>query len=175
MLAHVPAGADVILPMANGEPIELVDELEAHHASLTDVRLHQMHALHERPYIHGAHAPHLRHVSYFLSHATREAYRNGTCDLVPNHFSEVPALLRSSTRCSLVIAATTPPSTADVGKAGLEPTAGSPLCAGPDLLWLFPMRSFTCLHRRQRNRGRPWQLRIRPCRRGDRSGLLLRS
>ena len=90
VLAHVPAGADVILPMANGEPIALVDVLEGNHARLTDVRLHQMHALHERPYIHGAYAPHLRHVSYFLSHATREAYRNGTCDLVPNHFSEVP-------------------------------------------------------------------------------------
>jgi len=109
VLAHVPAGADVILPMANGEPIALVDVLEGNHARLTDVRLHQMHALHERPYIHGAYTPHLRHVSYFLSHATREAYRNGTCDLVPNHFSEVPALLRSSTRCSLVMAATTPP------------------------------------------------------------------
>jgi acyl-CoA hydrolase len=109
VLAHVPSGADVIVPMANGEPVALVDVLEANHERLDDVRLHQMHALHERPYIHGEYAPHLRHVSYFLAPATREAYWNGGCDLVPNHFSEMPALLRSSTRCSLVIAAATPP------------------------------------------------------------------
>ena len=109
VLAFVPAGADVIVPMANGEPVGLLDTLEAHHARLDGVRVHQMHALQERPYIHGAYASHLRHVSYFLSHATREAYRAGTCDLVPNNFSEMPALLRSSTRCSLVAAAATPP------------------------------------------------------------------
>jgi acyl-CoA hydrolase len=109
VLAHVPPGADVIVPMANGEPVALVDVLEACHERLEDVRLHQMHALHERPYLHGACAPHLRHVSYFLAPATREAYWNGGCDLVPNHFSEMPALLRSATRCSLVIAAATPP------------------------------------------------------------------
>ena len=51
----------------------------------------------------------LRHVSYFLSAATRQAFWNGTCDLVPNHFSEVPALLKHSTKCSLVIARVSPP------------------------------------------------------------------
>jgi acyl-CoA hydrolase len=107
VLAHIETGADVIVPMANGEPVALVDALEANHERLEDVRLHQMHALHERPYIHGKYAPSLRHVSYFLAPATREAYWSGGCDLVPNHFSELPALLRSSTRCSLVIAAAT--------------------------------------------------------------------
>jgi acyl-CoA hydrolase len=109
VLAHVPPGADVIVPMANGEPVAVLDALEANHERLQDVRLHQMHALHERPYIHGEYAPHLRHVSYFLAPATREAYWSGGCDLVPNHFSEMPMLLRSSTRCSLVVAAATPP------------------------------------------------------------------
>jgi hypothetical protein len=80
VLAHVAPGADVIVPMVNGEPVGLVDTLEANHERLEDVRLHQMHALHERPYIHGKYAPHLRHVSYFLAPATREAYWNGGCD-----------------------------------------------------------------------------------------------
>jgi hypothetical protein len=43
VLAHVPPGADVIVPMANGEPVALIDSLEAHHERLDDVRLHQMH------------------------------------------------------------------------------------------------------------------------------------
>jgi acyl-CoA hydrolase len=109
VLDHVPDGADVIVPMANGEPVGLLDVLEAQHERLRGVRLHQMHALYDRPYINGAYPEHLRHVSYFLSPVTRKAYWAGTVDLVPNHFSEMPHLLRTATKCSLVIAAASPP------------------------------------------------------------------
>jgi acyl-CoA hydrolase len=106
---HIEAGADVIVPMANGEPVGLLDMLEAEHERLSGVRVHQMHALHRRRYIEGAYPGHLRHVSYFLSPATRAAYWAGGCDLVPNHFSEMPHLLRTETRCSIVLAAASPP------------------------------------------------------------------
>src|SRR5215217_6513152 len=109
VLAHVAPGTDVILPLANGEPVSLMDTLEGRAGALEAVRVHQMHALHERPYIHGAYGDHLHHVSYFLSAATREAFWNGACDLVPNHFSEMPQLLRQSTRNPLVLAAASPP------------------------------------------------------------------
>ena len=95
--------------MANGEPVALLDVLEREHRSLTGVRIHQMHALQDRPYLHGECGDHLRHVSYFLSAATRPAYWEGHIDLVPNHFSEVPQLLRDRTRCSLVVAAASMP------------------------------------------------------------------
>lgn len=109
VLAHIPAGADVIVPMANGEPVGLLDALEANADRLQGVRVHQMHALHERPYFHGEHGDRLRHVSYFLSPATRAAYHAGTVDLVPNHFSEVPALLQRLTGRTVVLAAASPP------------------------------------------------------------------
>ena len=109
VLDHVPSHADIVVPMANGEPVALLDVLEREHRRLTGVRIHQMHALHERPYLHGECGDHLRHVSYFLSAATRPAYWAGQIDLVPNHFSEVPQLLRDSTRCSLVVAAASMP------------------------------------------------------------------
>jgi acyl-CoA hydrolase len=109
LLEHIASGADVIVAMANGEPVGLVDALEEQHARLEHVRIHQMHALHRRPYIAGAYPGRLRHVSYFLSPATREAYWSGGCDLVPNHFSEMPHLLRTETRCSIVLAAVSPP------------------------------------------------------------------
>jgi acyl-CoA hydrolase len=108
VLAHVADGADVVLPMACGEPVALLDALEAHADELTGVRVHQMHSLHERPYVHGRFGDRLRHVSYFLSPATREAYWAGECDLVPNNFSEMPRLLRENTGCSLVLAAAAP-------------------------------------------------------------------
>jgi acyl-CoA hydrolase len=109
VLNHIPQGADVVVAMANGEPVGLVDALERHSERLTGVRVHQMHALHERPYIHGAFGDRLRHVSYFLSEATRAAFWAGACDLVASNFSEVPAVLRESTRCSVVLAAASPP------------------------------------------------------------------
>jgi acyl-CoA hydrolase len=109
VLDHVPARADVIVPLANGEPVTLLDVLEREHERLDGVRVHQMHALHERPYLHGHCGMHLRHVSYFLSHATRGAFERGTIDLVPNSFSEVPRLLRETTGCTVVLAAASEP------------------------------------------------------------------
>ena len=109
VLAHIEPGADIIMPNANGEPVKVVDALEEHADELSGVRIHQMHALQERRYINGEFGDHLRYVCYFLAPASRKAYLAGQCDLVPNHFSEVPSLLRRATKCSLVIAAASPP------------------------------------------------------------------
>jgi acyl-CoA hydrolase len=100
--------ADLIVPLANGEPVSVIDAIEAHATRWTGVRVHQMHALHDRPYLHGSVREHLLHVSYFLSPVTRPAFHSRGCELVPNNFSEVPRLLRETTRCSLVLAAAAP-------------------------------------------------------------------
>jgi hypothetical protein len=65
----------VIVPIANGEPVTLLDALEANAHRLYGVTVHQMHALRDRPYLHGEYGDRLRHVSYFLSHITRPASR----------------------------------------------------------------------------------------------------
>jgi acyl-CoA hydrolase len=109
VLGHIPPGADVIVPIANGEPVTLLDTLEAHHRELAGVRIHQMLPSQERAYIRGECGDHLRHVGYYLGAGSRQAYWNGTCDLVPNNFSEMPRLLRQATRLSLVLAAASPP------------------------------------------------------------------
>lgn len=109
LLAHVPPGADVIVAMAAGEPSALIEALEDRYESLRDVRIHQMHAPVSHRHIRGECGEHLRHVSYFLSAPTREAYAQGHVELVPAHFSEVPALLRESTGCTLVLAQASPP------------------------------------------------------------------
>src|SRR3954453_11856053 len=109
VLAHVGPGADIILPLANGEAVGLLDVLERENERLSGVRVHQMHALHERPYIHGPFQDRLRHVSYFLSGATRQAFWDGDCELVPNHFSEMPRLLELTTTHPIVLAAASPP------------------------------------------------------------------
>lgn len=108
VLPLIDDGADVIVPIANGEAVAVLDAIEAEATRWRGVRVHQMHALHDRPYLHGAVREHLLHVSYFLSHVTRPAFHARGCELVPNHFSEVPRLLRETTRCSLVVAAASP-------------------------------------------------------------------
>src|SRR5690606_10194540 len=110
VLDHVADGDDIIVPLANGEPVSVVDALEAGAAEgrFRGVRIHQMHALHDRPYLHGTMRDRLLHVSYFLSPVTRPAFHERGCELVPNHFSEVPRLLRETTKCSLVLAAASP-------------------------------------------------------------------
>ena len=109
VLEHITDGTDIILPLANGEPVTLLDAIEAHADDLRNVRVHQMHALHDRPYLHGAYGDRLHHVSYFLSHVTRPCYRAGTVDLVPNNFSEMRTILQGATQDPLVLAAASPP------------------------------------------------------------------
>jgi acyl-CoA hydrolase len=109
VLDYIEPGADLIMPNANGEPAQLIDVLEEHAEELDGVRIHQMHALRERRYINGEFGDHLRYVCYFLAPASRKAFLAGKCDLVPNHFSEVPDILRRNTKCSLVVAAASLP------------------------------------------------------------------
>ena len=110
VLGLVAPGTQVIVPLANGEPVSVLDALDAAAATgdLSGVTVHQMHALHDRPYLEGRYGDRLHHVSYFLSHVTRPHFAAGTIDLVPCHFSEVPMLLRRLPN-PLVVAACSPP------------------------------------------------------------------
>ena len=73
VVGHVPLGADVIVPLANGEPkllIEAIDQAAADER-IDRVRVHQMHAAYDHPHLHGDYGDRLRHVSYFLSAVER--------------------------------------------------------------------------------------------------------
>ncbi len=106
---HIGPGAQLIVPLANGEPTAVLDAIEANQGELDGVVVHQMHALHDRPYLRGEFGDRMRHLSYFLSHVTRPYFASGEIDLVPAHFSEVYAVMRDRTHDPLVIAAASPP------------------------------------------------------------------
>jgi acyl-CoA hydrolase len=109
VLRHIGPHADLIIPLANGEPVVLMDAIEAHVDHLQGVTVHQMHALHDRPYLHGAFGDRLRHRSYFLSHITRPCFAAGSVDFVPNNFSDMRNLLRDYTTDPLVLASASLP------------------------------------------------------------------
>ncbi len=98
----------MVVPIANGEPVALIDELEAQADRLDGVKIHQMHALRDRPYLRGRYRGHLEHVAWFLSPVTREAYASGGCQFAPANFSEVPQLLLERAP-AVVLAAASPP------------------------------------------------------------------
>ncbi|MDQ6598847.1 propionyl-CoA--succinate CoA transferase [Bacillus salipaludis] len=108
VLYFIQDGDDLLLPIANGEPRVLMDIIEENAVHFQNVRIHQMHALRERSYIYGRMKPSLSYVSYFLSEASRKAFLQGQCELVPNHFHEVPRLLRETTKTSLVLSCASP-------------------------------------------------------------------
>jgi len=117
VLEHIVPGTQLIVPLGNGEPTAVLDAIEAAAAEqlgtdsprLSEVRVHQMHVLHDRPYLSGVYGSALQHSSYFLSYITRPHFSNGTIDLVPANFSEVYSLMRMQSDDPLVIAAASPP------------------------------------------------------------------
>ena len=82
------------MPLANGDPVSLLDAIEAHADRFEGLRIHQMHVIHDRRYLHGLFGNRMRHVSYVLSAVTRPCYREGTIDLVPSNFSEMRDVLK---------------------------------------------------------------------------------
>ena len=107
LLRLIDKGADIIIPIANGEPIKLLDILEKHADQLQDVKIHQMLALRERSYIKGE-LEQLKHISYFLSGATRKVYQQAKMELVPNNFHEIPRLLKKTTKMSMIMTVASP-------------------------------------------------------------------
>jgi acyl-CoA hydrolase len=108
VLDHLSPRADVIVPLGNGEPVTVLDAIEANADRFEGLRIHQMHVLHDRPHLHGAFGERIRHRSYFLSHVTRPCFAAGTIDLVPANFSEMRVILQASTHDPLVVAAASP-------------------------------------------------------------------
>jgi acyl-CoA hydrolase len=108
VLRHVALRGDLIVGAANGEPVTVLDAIEAASGSLEHLRLHQMIPLRPRPSIDGL-RPGLRHVSWFLSPHDRDAFGRGACDLVPNSFSDVPRLMRQTVKPRLVIVSVSVP------------------------------------------------------------------
>jgi acyl-CoA hydrolase len=93
VLKFITDDCDIVVPLGFGEPPTLLDTIEAHATELNQVRIHRMLTYVSRPYIRGEFGTHLHHIDYYLGPGSREAYWNGQCELVPNHFSEMPLLL----------------------------------------------------------------------------------
>jgi acyl-CoA hydrolase len=107
ILNLIPDDSDLIIPLANGEPdaiLTLIDEHPEHYASL---RIHQMLELNERKYMQGL-SPGITYFSYFMSQFARKNFQAGNCELVPNHFHQMPRLLQQRVKNPIVICQAAP-------------------------------------------------------------------
>ena len=78
VLDHVSDGADVIVPLANGEPVSVIDALEAGAGGRRFAACASTRCTPARPALPARDdARHLLHVSYFLSHVTRPCVPRG--------------------------------------------------------------------------------------------------
>jgi len=108
VLDQIEPGADLVIGVANAEPVTVLDAIEDGADRLEDVRVHRMFPLRDRRYIEGE-LPGIRHVSWFLSPHDKNAFHNCRCDLIPNSFSDVPGLMRHLRGPRLVLASVSPP------------------------------------------------------------------
>ncbi len=100
----IEPGDDIIAPIAAGEPPLLLKTLPQN-TRLRGNRLYQM--LSPNPALE-IERERVQIVSMFLGASDRPGFRSGEIDLLPNHFSDVPALLEQITSNRALIIAVSP-------------------------------------------------------------------
>ncbi|MBM7702512.1 acetyl-CoA hydrolase/transferase family protein [Metabacillus iocasae] len=101
---HIEPYTDIIVPIMAGEPPALIASL-TDHPSLKGNRLYRM--LPAYPVLDVSEEK-IKQVSLFLGGSDRVAFRDGLVDLLPNHFSDIPALLKQITTNRVIMAAVSP-------------------------------------------------------------------
>jgi len=96
---------DVIVSMGNGEPNHILSTIDGHGQALGPTNIHQILEMKNRKYIQGA-FPHIRYISYFLNGFARKSFNQGLCDLMPNHFHQVPRILEEVTDHPVILCQT---------------------------------------------------------------------
>lgn len=107
IIGLIPDGADIIIPLGNGEPDALLSEIDTHLDSFSSLKFHQILELKDRKYMHKIY-PHIEYHSYFMNGYARKAFYDGTIELVPNHFHKVPQIIESRVRKPLMVCQTSP-------------------------------------------------------------------
>ncbi|MBR7554938.1 acetyl-CoA hydrolase/transferase family protein [Allobacillus sp. GCM10007491] len=101
---HIQPGTDIISPLGCAEPDALIKQLE-NHEGLNDNRLFTMLTTRE---LIDVDPDKLRITSLFLGSSERKAFNEGKIDLLPNHFSDLPKLLKQIARKPVVMTVVSP-------------------------------------------------------------------
>mgnify|MGYP001241812220 CR=1 FL=1 len=100
----IKPGYDLITPILAGEPYKLMKQLESHEG-LSGNRLIQMFSTRD---VIDVEPEKLQIISTFLGASERKAFKEGKIDILPNHFSDMPKLLKQFTRNQVAMAVVSP-------------------------------------------------------------------
>ncbi|RYG73340.1 acetyl-CoA hydrolase/transferase family protein [Lentibacillus lipolyticus] len=103
-VTFIQPGTDIITPILAGEPEALMKQLETYDG-LRGNRLFQMFSTRE---VLDVNPDKLKIVSMFMGAAERRAFQEGKIDLLPNHFSDIPKILRQIARKPVIMATAAP-------------------------------------------------------------------
>jgi acyl-CoA hydrolase len=103
ILALIPDHSDIIIPLGNGEPDKILTAIDEKPEHFTSLRIHQMLEMKDRAYMRGEHK-NIKYISYFMNGFARKAFLNGTIELIPNHFHQMPRLLEQTAKKPILIA-----------------------------------------------------------------------
>ncbi|WP_349305660.1 hypothetical protein [Bacillus sp. FJAT-49711] len=98
---------DVIVSIGNGEPDFILNMIDENPNAFPSLRIHQILEMKNRQYIQGE-FPNIQYISYFMNGFARKAFSNGKCDLMPNHFHQMPQLLEEITKNPVIVCQTSP-------------------------------------------------------------------
>ncbi|GGA93086.1 acetyl-CoA hydrolase/transferase family protein [Ornithinibacillus halotolerans] len=98
---------DIIVGMANGEPDCILSIIDENPTVFKTLSIHQLLEMKNRRYIQGEH-PNIRYISYFMSKFARRAFSQGKCELVPNHFHQIPRILEQKCKQPIIVCQASP-------------------------------------------------------------------
>ncbi|MFC0273249.1 acetyl-CoA hydrolase/transferase family protein [Metabacillus herbersteinensis] len=119
----IEPNTDIILPIMAGEPPALLESLPQH-TKLRGNRLYRM--LPAYPILN-VDEDRIKQVSLFLSGQDRSGFHEGKVDLLPNHFSDIPALLKQVTTDRVIMAVVSPMDEEGYFSLGVSPSYTAPL------------------------------------------------
>ena len=115
-------GDTVVAPLGAAEPAELLAALSRRRQDLRGVTVTQLLPTGRYEYLNPGSTQQIRHNSLFLGGPTREGAQAGWIDWTPNHFSEIPHLIRTGLlRCDVVVARCSPMDEHGFFSIGLSP------------------------------------------------------
>ena len=120
----IEPNTDIILPVMAGEPPALLESLPKN-TKLRGNRLYRM--LPAYPIL-DVEEERIKQVSLFLSGQDRAGFHEGKVDLLPNHFSDIPALLKVSGE-RVIMAVVSPMDEEGFFTLGVSPAYTAPLIA----------------------------------------------
>ncbi|WP_216830777.1 acetyl-CoA hydrolase/transferase family protein [Alkalihalobacterium elongatum] len=121
----IEPNTDIILPVMAGEPPALLKALPKHN-ELSGNRLYRMLPVYPTLDIR---EDRVKQVSLFLGGFDRADFHDGKVDLLPNHFSDIPSLLKQVTKERVVMAVVSPMDDEGYFSLGVSPAYTSALIA----------------------------------------------